>query len=149
MISIENSKKQLTLEELEKTESRLGFKFPIDYKDFLLKHNGGTPKPNTFIFIEKSIQSNSLVDFFHAIYDAGSDGNLELDYNYFRSSSRIPPNIVPIAGDPFGNFICLSVAGNDKGKMYFWDHESEPQNSSYENLSLIADSFTKFLSILK
>lgn len=61
---------------------------------------------------------------------------------------RIPPNLLPIAHDPFGNLICLSVAGQDRGKVYFWDHEVEVREGeipSYRNVSFIADNFESFL----
>lgn len=147
---VEKSKQQLTVDQVNDFESRLGVTLPIDYKDFLLKYNGGYPRPNAFTFIDNfNKTSNSIVDFFHAIYEGYGEGNLEIDYDYFKSAKRIPPNVLPIAGDPFGNLICLSIEGEDKGKVYFWDHETEPQNASYENLSLIAGSFADFINILK
>jgi hypothetical protein len=46
--------------------------------------------------------------------------------------------------------ICISIQGDDYGKVYFWDHnwevtEGEPD---YSNVHPLADSFTEFLGKL-
>lgn len=145
---IEESEKPLTLEGLEAAEQRLQVVFPAEFREFLLKHNGGRPRPNTFEFIDTNGESsNSLIDFFLAIFDGNID-NLEIEYRARVAEDRLLPHLVPIANDPFGNLICLSVRGEDQGKVYFWDHEIEPETAGYENMSLIADSFTEFLNKL-
>lgn len=54
--------------------------------------------------------------------------------------------------DPFGNAICLGISGNERGKVYFWDHEMEPDDDwdgrleTAGNVQLIADSFTEFVA---
>ena len=147
---IEDSKEQLTLEQINNVETRIGFTLPNDYKNFLLNHNGGIPTPNEFKFINTNNESsNSLEDFFHSIFEENGEGNLERKYIYLTNSNRIIGNILPIASDPFGNFVCISLDGEDKGKVYFWDHELEPEEPSYENLSLIANSFSEFLNNLE
>lgn len=40
----------LTAEELEKFEAHLQVQLPADYRQFLLKYNGGRPEPNLFTF---------------------------------------------------------------------------------------------------
>lgn len=145
---IEESERLLTLEELAAAEQRLKVVFPTDFREFLLKHNGGRPTPNRFLFKDhEGKDSSSLVHFFHAIYDGRID-NLEMKYQFLVSEGRLLPKMAPIANDPFGNLICLSVAGEDLGNVYFWDHEIEPETAGYENMSLIADSFTEFLNKL-
>jgi cell wall assembly regulator SMI1 len=147
-VIVRESEQPLQLHDLEAAEKRLGLTFPEEYRAFLLKHNGGRPTPREFNFLDPDgVPSNSLINFFLAIYD-GTIDNLEISYRTFTLKERMPANIVPIANDPFGNQICISVAGEDIGKVYFWDHEREPDEPSYENLSLIADSFNEFLSRL-
>lgn len=145
---IEESRTPLTLEKLDEVQQRLQLEFPAEYREFLLKYNGGKPTPNTFTFTDHSgKQSDSLVHYFLAIYGNHID-DLAVEYSDLLSDERILPHLVPIANDPFGNLIVLSVGGEDQGKVYFWDHEIEPETVGYENMSLIADSFTEFLNML-
>ncbi|MCX7570161.1 SMI1/KNR4 family protein [Tumebacillus sp. DT12] len=136
-MKIEESRTPLTEEKLDEVQKRLTLVFPAEYRAFLLKNNGGKPTPNTFSFLDRNGEkADSLLD------------DLEVEYTDLLSDERILPHLVPIANDPFGNLICLSVAGEDLGKVYFWDHEIEPKTAGYENMSLIADSFTEFLNKL-
>lgn len=36
---------------------------------------------------------------------------------------RIPDGVLPIADDAGGNQVCLAVAGEFPGSVWFWDHE--------------------------
>ena len=59
---------------------------------------------------------------------------------------------IPIADDPGGNAICLGMSGNERGKVYFWDHEMEADEGdepTFENVYLVAESFASFLKSLK
>lgn len=144
----EDERKQLTLQEIEQAEIRIGKKFPMEYKKFLLEHNGGTPERTEFEFTDTFGEpSDSLIHYFLAIYDEEGYDNLESECD--NLDDRMLPNILPIASDPFGNLICISVEGGDKGKIYFWDHELETVEASYENLSLIANSFSEFMNLLE
>lgn len=144
----EDSERNLTLEDIEAAEERLQLSFPEEYKVFLLKHNGGSPTPNRFKYNDQEGRdSSSLINYFHAIYDGRID-NLELKYQFLVSEGRLLKKMIPIANDPFGNLICLSAEGDDRGKVYFWDHELEPEIAGYENMGLIADSFSEFLGKL-
>jgi hypothetical protein len=55
--------------------------------------------------------------------------------------------------DPGGNAICLGIRGPHRGKVYFWDHEEEPDPDEWDgqvetagNLEVIAESFAEFLA---
>jgi hypothetical protein len=67
---------------------------------------------------------------------------------------RIPDDLLWIMRDPFGNVICLGVSGESRGKVYFWDHESELEdewNGSVEsagNIKLLANDFVAFVAHL-
>jgi len=58
--------------------------------------------------------------------------------------------------DPFGNAICLGIAEKYRGRVYFWDHENEPDEELWDgevdtagNITLIANSFTDFVAGLQ
>ncbi|EEE35323.1 conserved hypothetical protein [Rhodobacteraceae bacterium KLH11] len=61
----------------------------------------------------------------------------------------MPSDFLPIASDFGGNKIVIAVSGQYYGRLFFWDHENEVDEgfiAGVENMSLIADSFSVFLS---
>lgn len=145
---LEDSECNLTLGDIEAAEKRLRLSFPEEYRAFLLKHNGGCPTLNRFKYKDHDgNDSSSLVHFFNAIYEGRID-NVELKYQFLVSEGRLLKKMIPIANDPFGNLICISAEGADRGKVYFWDHELEPEEAGYENMGLISDSINEFLGKL-
>ena len=143
---IHDSKSRLTSDKISEVESGLNVTFPLEYKKFLLQHNGGYPDPGTFTVGDSSEESH--VSYFFAIHD-GDSSNLLKTLKLIKT--RIPPNMLPIAYDDFGNLILLVVGGERTGQIYFWDHEKE--NEITENdlecpLTKLSDSFEAFLSKL-
>ncbi len=148
-INITKSKKKLDQASLLALEHKLGIALPEDYRDFILQYNGGQPK--SCVFSYKGVdgfKSQSVINWFHAIYD-GEENNFESTYLFYAENGRIPPNIAPIASDPGGNMICISISGNDRGMVYFWDHELESSYSGVKNLALLSNSFSNFLTLLQ
>ena len=125
-----------------------GFGLPKSYKHFLLLYNGGEPTNRNFNF--KNMSDGSCVDEFFGFIKSF---NLNLLLKQKYAGERVPENTLPIANDSFGNLLLLSVKGKDRGKIYFWDHEMEAdpdqgEAPSYDNMTLIADSFTEFIDSL-
>ena len=75
----------------------------------------------------------------------------------------MPKYFLSIGSDIFGNQICISLNDEEYGYIYWWDHENEwydfyyfeetgkemPEEVKYQNLHLIAHSFTEFLKNLQ
>jgi hypothetical protein len=73
----------------------------------------------------------------------------------------LPPALIPIGYNVFGDYICLCISGRQKGKIFFWDHERGPEpdlplgthgkiNGGYlekhfRNVHLIAKSYDDFI----
>ena len=148
-VAIYESEKNVTSVELDELETRLHVKLPENYRAFLMMHNGGRPEPGSFSFVEgKSGRTESSVAWFFAVHPGRSE-SFEVNYRIFKIlSMRIPLNLIPIAGDPFGNLICMSFGGDDAGFIYFWDHEKERRKPDYKNCYLIAKSLEQFLDEL-
>jgi hypothetical protein len=122
------------------------FQLPKEYRIFLLKYNGGRPNL-TFFNYKNTDDDGSVIDCFFGIY---KDDNNNLLKNIMGVGDRYPSNSFPIADDVFGNRICIIVKGPDRGKIYFWDHETEADTdqgevADYSNMTLIADSFNEFI----
>lgn len=148
-INITKSKKHLDEESLLALEHKLAITLPEDYRDFILHYNGGQPK--FCVFSYKGVdgfESQSVINWFHAIYD-GEENDFESIYLFYSENGRIPPGFVPIASDPGGNMICISISENDRGMVYFWDHELELSYSGTKNLALLSNSFSGFLDLLQ
>lgn len=135
----------ITNSELEEFEHGLTVKLPEDYRIFLLSYNAAKPKPAAYFINEQ--QGDNLVRDLLGLCDKdwySLRDHLEV-YN-----GRIPSNFLPIATDYFSNLVCLSISGEDRGKVYFWDHDWEVVDGEpdYSNVHLIAESFTVFLESL-
>jgi cell wall assembly regulator SMI1 len=155
MVIFSHVNTNITVFQIEKIEQYVGLAFPQQYKEHLLKYNGGQCKPNVFEFITNTGKlDSSIINWFLAIYDGKYDNLKECIEIFKIEEKRMPRHILPIADDPGGNMICISTSGADEGYIYFWDHEQEvdysvSDDSDYSNLFLIAKSFNEFLNGLK
>jgi hypothetical protein len=137
-------------DEVERIEQALaGGRLPEDYRRFLLTHNGGSPEPAGFVLAgPPGPYQDSEVQWFLGIGDP--DYDLEDWFATYRGpEARMPAELLPIAVDPGGNVICLAVAGERRGAVFFWDHEEESDPPGWSNVHPIADSFDAFLEGLR
>ena len=81
-------------------EKRYNIALPDLYKKFLSKYNGGyTPKTKFKI------------------------GDIKLGYDSIEIRKWIKENVLPIAMDSFGNYLAIGLDNEEKGKIFFCDHE--------------------------
>ncbi|WP_170229771.1 SMI1/KNR4 family protein [Polyangium fumosum] len=138
-------------EEIAMFEARKNVRLPVEYKDFLLKSNGGMPTPDGFEIPGFHGQA-STVNAFYGIHDGPKTKRLDWACEVHRE--RIPADLIPIAYDAFGNEVCIGWKGKRRGKIYFWDHEDELDEQGlsrqdYGNVYLVANSLGEFLDSLK
>jgi SMI1-KNR4 cell-wall len=150
-IKILDCANNMSQNEILELETKIRVPLPGTYKDFLMQYNGGKPEPNEFIYVENSHEKYAILQRFLGISER-SYSNL---YGYIETfkehEERIPSNLIPIAHDPGGNLICISVMGEDIGKVYFWERDGEAdidggEVADYSNVYWIADSFTDFIA---
>ena len=133
-------------EDLRRLESETGTSLPQEYKDFLKQNNGGRPSPKFFPI--KGFANNPIgqvLDFF------GIDDQVKscrLDWNHKTLLGKIPANMFAIACEDGGSLICLSLSGEDKGRIYYWDFYGQTERPSYENVYFVAETFHEFLASL-
>ncbi len=151
-VQISRSKPPVAAEEVLRAENTIGESLPEDYKRFLLEHNGGRPVPAGFPIrwnkpeLARGAEFGMVGDFY-AIYEGKPVNLLE----GFRShGTRIPKGAIAIARDPGGNLILLGLSGEHRGKVFFWLHDMDPEydETAFENLGVIANSFDEFLQSL-
>ena len=130
-------------------EAEIGATLPDDYRQFLLRSNGGS--------------LGDKYELEEAYVIIGSVGGFREGYSlrsargcYQGSPVRIPCTLLWIMDDPGGNAICLGLTGEHRGKVYFWDHDEEPYPDEWDgqvetagNIRLLANSFTEFVAGLR
>jgi hypothetical protein len=133
-------------EQLNELERQYRISLPEDYKQFLITVNGGRPVERKFSFEENGRHTRAAVAWFFGDCD---NANYGLRPNFKIYKGRIPDAFFPIATDSFGNLILLSSRSEDRGSVYFWDHEKEDEDApSSKNTYLVANSFSEFVQKL-
>lgn len=143
MSKMEGSHKKLTIEEIKQFEIETGVKLTAKYTEFLLKWNGGYPKESIFIISDK--MGKSVLNVFNGIGEMYDNLEKVIDiYEY-----RLAKGFIPIADDPAGNVICLGTEEPFYEKIYFWDHEQEPEDpDDMSNMYFLANDIDEFLENL-
>ncbi len=122
-----------TKENIEKVEKELGYNFPDDFKECVLKNNHGTPENITFYLFDGTQKVfGSLLSFNE------TDDDYIMDFN--KTTDNV--NFIAIALDPFGNKIAYEKTTNE---IIYINHETN-------EISIIAKnwkSFEESLSDLK
>ncbi len=143
MVKMTDSLGPISEKDIVELESIYKIQLPINYRNFLIKYNGGRPEPDCFNF--KDGTSGSDINMFFGLC---KDYNYNLTAQIEIFKDRIPYSLFSIAEDSGGNIICIGIKGEYLGKIYFWDHELEAdvgEVPDFSNITLIADSFQEFL----
>ena len=146
MDTIIYSKTPATLEDISNFEKIIKDNLPTDYKNFLMKYNGGQPQPSSFRFFSDRNDGSSVDQFL----SLGREKHSNLLNYYENYKDRIPSGFIPIAHDAGGNLIIMELKSNSN-RIYFWDHEFEVDDGetpNMDNVYYINQSFTKFINDL-
>jgi cell wall assembly regulator SMI1 len=142
-------------EELAAFESELGAVLPDDYRSFLIATNGGYLGGRLWFF-GPTPDGNAADAGIHHIGGFRKEWHFSLTEHRDCYEGRIPHGLLCVADDPFGNAICIGLADQHRGRIYFWDHEAEPDSEGWDgqvqtagNVTLLANSFSEFVSELK
>ena len=144
--------------DLASFESAIGCRLPEDYREFLIACNGGYIGGRLWFFGPTPNGGKADAGIHHI-----GGFRTESHFSLLRSRKcyqgvelRIPRELLWVMDDPFGNAICIGLTGEYRGKMYFWDHECEPDSEEWngstntaENVTLLANSFTEFIAGLE
>lgn len=123
---------------LQAYEKQLGFQFPSDYRNFLLKYNGGgRPAHAIFDYKQPSGKTErSMVDVFFGLdIDEIDDINVQQDF-------QNQPDYLFLIGRDLGGLLCIGIRGDHHGKIYVWE------TSIGNDVVLLADNFNEFLEML-
>jgi ankyrin repeat protein len=142
-ISIANAASALSEADIAAVEQQLRIKFPDEYREFLLRHNGGVPSPARFSLSERAAEAGMEWGEVIRFYSVGDRTDLVDTYNITREVG-LPTSLVPIADvdDQLnGGMLCISVAGKDCGRVYYRPEVEAGDDTVYG----IAKSFDAFL----
>ncbi len=122
-------------------ETRQGVKLPVAVKAFLRRHNGGS-LPSNFSDTPAGRAIGVGVTELLGLM-TGDEFDIEVRLHELRG--RAPEWFIPIFDAEGGNVVGVSVAGNDVGGIYFWDHEMEEAGGSVVQVADSLDSFVESL----
>jgi cell wall assembly regulator SMI1 len=145
--------KRPKIEDIRQIEAEIGLTLPPDYVDFLTHYGGFAPGLYAVFSFQRlnAVYDESMADVFYGVLPGNG---YDLIGSYREYKGRMPHNLIPIASDPGPGEICLSVDGEDKGAVYYWDRYLEEDveenvEPGYSNVYLIAKSFDDFIHSLK
>ncbi len=155
----------LTNDEIVAIEQSLGVFLPADYVEFLTSIGGGG-----FIGAyagARPIQNRKghIHEIIDKFYGSKNERLYRLADEIMLFKDRIPAELMPIGENAFGDQFCLGIKGQERGKVYIWDHEdgrteqdyldiygakkAVPREWRFGNISLVAESFSEFFSKLE
>jgi cell wall assembly regulator SMI1 len=139
---LENHGPAIEEDQIAELEAELGTSLPRDYRQFMLKHNGGTPTPNT---VDVSALPGSPTDLqvFFSVDNEGGTNNVYWNLELIRE--RLPSqHLLPIACDSGGNIFCLKFAKRGVAEVVYCNLE-DLGNA----LFTVAPTFSHFLDNLR
>jgi hypothetical protein len=144
--------------ELRAIEAALGVSLPHDYREFLQTY--GCCSFGALVQFCSMEGDGGPLSLFFGSKSAGCYGLMR---NIKMLQDRMPETIIPIGDDGGGNKVCLGIKGDERGKVYYWDHNNEwdeddyleeygmpmPPEAKFQNVCLVAESFEDFIQRLE
>lgn len=139
-----NEKESLVPADIDAVEAELGFRFPEQFRNHYLAHNGGMPMPNC---LKRNGEYWSVNEIYSIKYGK-KGGSLERCYNMVvvGGEDYFPRGLVPFAQDGGGDLYCFRVDGPREGSICCWQHEypDHPERATVD----LADDLDSFLAAL-
>jgi len=142
--------------EIGAAESALGVKFPADYREFIRTHQGMSPDPNVFSFVEHGRRTETTLGILLHFSAENAD---RVDAMYYlpraveNMSEWLPRGVVPFATDDGGNAIAFDYRiSAERPPVVFIDHGeafvAKDGGAAPFAGCRVADTFTDFLELL-
>ena len=160
-LKIERSSSSITAKLINRFEKAIGNPLPLDYRKFILKHNGGEPTPRCFDVPRRS--EMSYLDYFcyfdSDIPTASSEAPIHsIRRAAFGHAIPLPRHSLIIAVADSYDPVFIALAGRNTGKVFIkFFHELGPPYVDNPNWTKnpqvavyrVANSFSEFLSKLR
>ena len=121
-MKLKNSSESITINEIIQLEKKMDIKLPGDYKDFLIKNNGGIPEETLmFSFCEIDPENGRKYDIGTDIQNFSNINEIPFFYENLKGAGAIPEKYLSVACDSCGNEILLCVNEFENyGKVFFF-----------------------------
>jgi cell wall assembly regulator SMI1 len=139
---------EVDVAELERV---LGAELPRDYREFLVRYDGGYPEKHDYVLPEAVKQRCPWLGDVVGVQEffgirGRSPASVTLPMLMQAEDAYRPPNALPIGIDPGGNEFLLSLEESSRGAIFFLDHDRN-WNMLSECVHL-ASSFDEFFNSL-
>lgn len=132
----------INLKKLEAFEKQLKIRLPEEYREFLVKYNGGKLEKNMLTINES--EEDTIIHNVYALVDNPPYVSLEEKYKIFNTNEfKFSNEYLAIMNDSMGNQILLKLQEPNLGTIYFWDHESD------DNFIKVSNNFYEFIDSLE
>lgn len=128
---------KIKLDELERLEKKLGIDLPEQYRDYLIRYNGGYFEKDRIKISDA--EGNTRIHHMYGLHYGPDYERLNIDH-------LIRSEYLAICEDAFGNHFFIKINGVDHGAIYFLDHEESDFNSA---LIKVTNSFSEFVDLMK
>jgi hypothetical protein len=140
-LEIRNAGRRIDVTEIDSFEIPTSTRLPLDYRNFLLTFNGGSPDSN-IIHVEHVDYMPTVLQVFFGIGRTVESSNLDWNFaNTFDQS--VVPTMLPVATDTFGNLFCFQVEDGTARKIFYCSFEDE----GFE-FHFVCNTFTELLGKL-
>ena len=118
---------------IEETESELNVKFPTEFKNRMIKSNGG----ELLISREFEFELHPFFDKSDRKRISRTCNHIGLETKNAREWNGFPENGIAIGADDFGNKLILTHNGNRNlsDELYFWNHETRKTEKIAESIN--------------
>lgn len=157
-LTLRNGGSKLGIRQIKTMEKQLGFELPEDYKNFLLKHNGGEVTGRSNFYYNKS-SDPTYVTFFCLVDEHLAEPQEKADaysisfqrYKFQEENPGvIPDNCLVVGKDYLGCLILLRTQGRRRGQVDYKmiDEWPEPEEDREQDVYRLAKTFSEFLDML-
>lgn len=146
-IDITTSFPPISEQALEEFEAEIGTLLPDDYRDFLLRYNGGEPSPRSFDVMTYVLLESVGIISFYGLHDGPY---FSLRRHRALLLPVMPSSLLAIADVIYPNeLLCLGLQGQRRGRIVYWDGNfGSDDDSDFSNVYPVAGTFSDFLTIL-
>lgn len=143
-VSFQHGQQPATETQVRQIEKGFEFQFPMEYREFLLQHNGGIPDSPDIESGDADIGTIQITRFLSvkSTSDTSDEDSLQPAIEFQWGSLNLPESLIPIAIAE-EDIVLLRVDGEDAGSVLLWYGISS--GYEVENTLPLAGSFSEFL----
>jgi hypothetical protein len=132
---------------IKETESELNVKFPSEFKNRMIKSNGG----ELLISDEFEFELYPFFDKTDRKRISRTCNHIGLETKNAREWNGFPDNGIAIGADGYGNQLILTHNGNGNltDELYFWNHETRQLEKIAESINKLYVEKSSFWNKIK